>query len=149
MTFKDLAKRIATCYNSLPALVDALRDGFNEVEAGGGGSSEINYSTDEQVIGTWIDDKPLYQKSFHLTTPSETDSAIVIQNIADLNIDTPVNIFGNVLNVPINFFLDITQSNYIACFINSAKTGIAMKLGANTYVSKDCNVTILYTKTTD
>lgn len=31
---------------------------------GGGGSSKINYSTDEQVVGTWIDGKPLYQKTF-------------------------------------------------------------------------------------
>ena len=31
---------------------------------GGGGSSSINYSTTEQQIGTWIDGKPLYQKTF-------------------------------------------------------------------------------------
>ena len=28
---------------------------------GSGGSSEVNYSTEEQRIGTWIDGKPLYQ----------------------------------------------------------------------------------------
>lgn len=28
----------------------------------GGGSSGHNYSTTEQVIGTWIDGKPLYEK---------------------------------------------------------------------------------------
>ena len=145
MTFKDLAKRIATCYNSLPALVDALRDGFNEVE--GGESSEHTYSTEEQKIGKWIDGKDLYEKTFRLTTPSETGSPVIIQNISDLNIDTPVNIFGNVLNVPINFYLE--QSNNIACFVNTAKSGIAMMIGSNIYASKDCNITIQYTKSTE
>lgn len=28
----------------------------------------VHYSTDEQVIGTWIDGKPLYRKTFHKTT---------------------------------------------------------------------------------
>lgn len=36
----------------------------NEEPAGG-----INYSTSETVIGTWIDGKPLYQKTFVLTNP--------------------------------------------------------------------------------
>lgn len=31
------------------------------VSGGGGGSSEINYSTEEQRIGTWIDGKPVYE----------------------------------------------------------------------------------------
>lgn len=34
-------------------------------KSGGGGS--MNYSTDEQVVGTWIDGKPLYQKTFVFT----------------------------------------------------------------------------------
>ena len=28
---------------------------------GGGGSSSLNYSTDEQVVGTWVDGKPIYE----------------------------------------------------------------------------------------
>ena len=53
MTFKDLAKRIATCYNSLPALIDALRDGFNEIE-GGGNTSGAFIDTDNVIThGTY------------------------------------------------------------------------------------------------
>ena len=61
MTFKDLAKRIATCYNSLPALVDALRDGFASVEGGGSGGafmdpSKVIYSnfTFDEEAHSWI-----------------------------------------------------------------------------------------------
>ena len=32
--------------------------------------SETEYSTDEKVIGTWIDGKPLYQRTVHLTNVS-------------------------------------------------------------------------------
>lgn len=79
MTFKDLAKRIATCYNSLPALVDALRDGFNEVE--GGGSSEHTYSTTEQKIGKWIDGKDLYERVVHLNSlPAQAFTATDYQH---------------------------------------------------------------------
>ena len=66
MTFTELSKKIATCYNSLPALVDALRDGFANVEGGGGGSSDIEYSTTEKKIGKWIDGSDLYQRVFDL-----------------------------------------------------------------------------------
>ncbi len=31
-----------------------------------------NYSTDEQVVGTWIDGKPIYQKSFVITSNYDT-----------------------------------------------------------------------------
>lgn len=96
MTFKDLAKRIATCYNSLPALIDALRDGFNEVEAGGGGgSSDIEYSTEEKKIGTWIDGSDVYMRVFDLGSdmtimPSEfTNTAIDASLIKRL-----VNVWG-------------------------------------------------------
>ena len=36
-------------------------------EDSGGGSSE-EYSTEEQVIGKWIDGKPVYQKTFILAS---------------------------------------------------------------------------------
>ncbi|NBI08575.1 hypothetical protein D1641_00880 [Colidextribacter sp. OB.20] len=36
----------------------------------GGGSSLETYSTEEQRIGTWIDGKPLYRKTYSSTTPN-------------------------------------------------------------------------------
>ena len=34
--------------------------------------NENQYSTEEQLVGTWIDGKPLYQKTVEFTTPSES-----------------------------------------------------------------------------
>ena len=47
----------------------------------GRGSSEINYSTEEQKIGTWIDGKPLYQKTLffnnvEITMNNNTSEAV-------------------------------------------------------------------------
>lgn len=61
MTFRDLGNQIRTCYNSLQQLINTLSDGFAEIEGGGGGGS--SYSTEEHVVGTWIDGKPLYEKT--------------------------------------------------------------------------------------
>lgn len=47
-------------------------------------SSEAHhYSTEEQVVGTWIDGKPLYEKTVYFTTPtqSQADTEIIVGNI--------------------------------------------------------------------
>ena len=47
------------------------------------GESSINYSTTEQVVGTWVDGKPLYQKTFsgsYQLSNSWTNTGEVIQN---------------------------------------------------------------------
>lgn len=50
--------------------------------------SRINYSTSEQCVGTWIDGKPLYQKTFNDLSISETpaNTWFDIVNVAELNI---------------------------------------------------------------
>lgn len=62
-------------YDALPAtkLTDGIAYFIKDAGGGGGGSSSHNYSTTEQVIGTWIDGKPLYE---------------ITQNIGQLTQDT-------------------------------------------------------------
>ena len=38
----------------------------------------INYSTEEQVIGTWIDGKPLYQKTILTTSPGALNTTVTV-----------------------------------------------------------------------
>lgn len=64
MTFKDLAKKLNASVQTVPNLINVLADAFDKME---GGSSIINYSTDEQEVGTW-DDKKLYMKVVKSTT---------------------------------------------------------------------------------
>jgi hypothetical protein len=69
---------------------------FGNVALGQGGSNMHDYSTDEQIVGTWIDGKPVYEKTYKTTftnIPQETP-----QNIADLsslNIEEIISIEGS------------------------------------------------------
>ena len=57
-----------------------------EAYGGGSGGNENKYSTQETVIGEWIDGKPIYRKVYdNLNNQYGTDSFNI--NVADLNID--------------------------------------------------------------
>lgn len=61
----------------------------NKAYAGGGGSSSgdsNNYSTTEQIIGTWIDGNPVYRKVFDNTNKQYGTSEVTI-DISSLNVD--------------------------------------------------------------
>ena len=49
-------------------------------------SNRVKYSTTEQVIGEWVDGKPLYQKSFVQTSGSLSDHIILNHNISGLKV---------------------------------------------------------------
>lgn len=59
MTLKDIAKQLTTAVQTVPNLVQILRDGFEQTE--GGSSDTHNYSTTEHVVGKWIDGKDIYE----------------------------------------------------------------------------------------
>lgn len=56
------------------------------------GDQTHHYSTSEQVVGTWIDGKPIYEKT--IVWNDTTAKAYVRKDIHDLNIDTLVSITG-------------------------------------------------------
>jgi hypothetical protein len=121
-------------------------DAGGVLSATGGGA--INYSTEEQRIGTWIDGKPLYQKTFVETTPS---SANVDSEIISLSSDVEFvhNIIGYVktvsASVPINF--SYASNDYVNVYYASSANTIQIK--QSSYNSFPCYITIQYTKTTD
>lgn len=45
------------------------------------GVPNVHYSTDEQVIGTWLDGKPIYEKTFEITAQNIFNSATVINGL--------------------------------------------------------------------
>ena len=53
--------------------------------SGGGGSAMHNYSTEEKVVGTWIDGKPIYQKTIDFSfVGSSTVNVDISDNIYDV-----------------------------------------------------------------
>ena len=102
-----------------------------------------NYSTDEQVIGTWIDGKPIYRKVFIIenTTTSETDI-----DVSSLNIENVIDISGIAYNdsiqLPINFY---NESGYNSCYYSKHISSIKYKISHG----NNARIIIEYTKTTD
>lgn len=56
------------------------------------GNNKINYSTEEQIIGTWINNEPIYAKTIDLGTSFDikTDRTELPTNIIPNDIDLPI-----------------------------------------------------------
>lgn len=124
---------------------------------GGGGGATIKYSTEEQVIGTWIDGKPLYQKSYAFTnTQSSFSDYVTLYNIPNIdnvikNSFTALRDLGNNAKLHYtgegvvhpeqdnNYWIGVREYNgNIQYYINNYGTQIT-----------DMIITTQYTKTTD
>lgn len=127
-----------------------------EVPNGGGGSSGgINYSTTEQVVGTWEDEngieKPLYQKSYNLANPIN-GTFDTLDSIEDV-----IKISGTFKRTSTNIWYEIdgrTESTafnqyYVRVQINDSNNVLLDYAG---YTQSDINrikCTVQYTKITD
>lgn len=118
--------------------------------SGEGGEEMINYSTEEQIIGTWVDGKLLYRKVYEMTTIPTTNTDLI--DIIDLNIDNLIKFWGTAKTSTGHIYpipLTDSSSNYNVMFIRALESirGRAT-LGSG---GKFTNVIIVleYTKTTD
>lgn len=120
---------------------------------GSGGGSAINYSTDEQEIGTF-NDKPLYQKTYTgtISNVGSSESTISIGNLPS-GIDSIISLSGTiewntgstsgVASIP--YFR--ATNNYVT--LASQGNVIKMYACGTWYSNQEYFVTILYTKSTD
>lgn len=124
------------------------------LQSGSVSNVQHNYSTSEQLIGTWIDGKPLYEKTIPISSyPSQayTDTYYP-HNIA--NIDIIVDWegkarFSNGDTLKLSHSLvQSTYSNEYDFTGTVTKTDIKIKVGTNRS-SVSGEFTIRYTKTTD
>lgn len=58
------------------------------------GQNYIKYSTDEQVVGEWIDGKPIYQKTLDLINVTNTGRTPI--DISSLNYETMLSMRGTI-----------------------------------------------------
>lgn len=104
------------------------------------------YSTDETVVGRWIDGKKIYRKviNYNMTT---TSASI---DLSSYNIDTMISqtgfniqTSGNVTNIPIY----VEANDYVFTFYRSTTNVFELRCGNTTYGL--FKIIIEYTKTTD
>ena len=127
-------------YDALPAtkLTDGIAYFIKDAGGGGGGSSSHNYSTTEQVIGTWIDGKPLYEKSFYLP------STITINNSSWTSSGVSISDIKNIVDGEMN--RNGTQK--FACSFRATNSVIEIQTYFNgAQCNTDSVVTLQYTKT--
>lgn len=111
---------------------------------------EETYSTTETRIGTWVNGKPLYCKTFLLTSPSEETTHHVLVSVSNLNIDEVIDVCGTLANG--NSYVSINQyystTNWVSTWVDR-KLGVYCKLSGSINYNKPMIVVIKYTKTTD
>lgn len=103
------------------------------------------YTTDEKIIGQWIDGKPIYQKTFSgVLSTSNTEESIAhnISNV-DLCIERKGFIVSNNFTIQFGFY---NGSEYNNMFMD--KTNLNFR-HSRVYASCPYKVTVLYTKITD
>lgn len=102
------------------------------------GAYAHHYSTDEHVVGTWIDGKPIYEKTWDLGQNITVGSWTTVMSVAGVNIDKIVNSIS-VQNDPAVSFIEYWVDG-------TTLKGNSLRYGENDYVRY---LTLQYTKTTD
>lgn len=108
-----------------------------------------NYSTTEQVVGKWIDNKPLYQKTINFGALPNKTRKTVAHSISNLGFVVDMQAIAKNTN---NNFIVIdhatgSTSDSITVVVNN--TSILIDTFTDRTAFTVCYVTIQYTKTTD
>lgn len=116
---------------------DNLVGAINEV------NNKFNYSTEEQVIGKWINGKPLYRKIASGNVPQSDFYPTVDTGITNLDKVVSISLclaYGDNRQ----YFSSVKYNNYYLSKENDNKITIVAPI-----VEGDATFTIYYTKTTD
>ena len=94
------------------------------------GVPAVHYSTDEQVVGTWIDGSTLYEKTFEYNGSYEGDVELANQfsGIGECFISEAFCINQSDAVLPLPYCHRVT-GNTITLFINGTKTGFYIRIG--------------------
>ena len=111
-----------------------------------------HYSTNEQVVGTWIDGKTLYEKTYKFTAPSGATAGTTLTSVADLSIDYVASLQAIAIN-PTTHRTWPLSSNYsngggiVILSGNDNNDNIEYRCYNDTFAGYELIVTIRYTKT--
>lgn len=107
--------------NQLILQVDGIKIG----SGGSGGSSEVHYSTDEQVVGTWIDGSTVYEKIFDLGSETIYSAGWHLLSIPKANINRIFDgLFISDTGVSYNVGLACNDTTYIEILVYSGASQV-------------------------
>lgn len=118
-------------------------------ESGGSSGGEV-YSTEEQVIGTWINGKPLYRRVFELQTPAAVGEALIL-SFSGLNIDYISRITGTISVQKIGAIVPTNSmwGTAVTCSVIYFGGGLSCRITDSNYTNCPIKCIVEYTKTTD
>ena len=120
------------------------------LQSGSISNVQHNYSTSEQLVGTWIDGKPLYEKTFTKSYSSLNGNA-TIDVTNDMPSDTEyVKAFEGTVTHDYSSVRDLHIGDRVIDFEKEGNTFyVYLHVGSSTLQNVDIIFTIQYTKTTD
>ena len=135
-------------------------DGNGVLSASGGGGGSHTYSTTEQVVGTWIDGKPLYEKTIFIGNVARNNSASVSSGVSDIDKVIELKGIGEQIadnsawadyNQPQGFIPipNYRSTTYYCGIAISSSNNIGINLTSDYQRLDNCYAIIRYTKTTD
>lgn len=105
------------------------------------------YSTEEQVVGEWIDGKPLYQKTIEFRTSSTNNTTVNIISLDGIRLK---NFYGLISDITeLNCYVNSEWNSRVWAGKDSGESVNYLKNSVNGYTNLNSHVTIQYTKTTD
>lgn len=123
-----------------------------EIPSGGGGepSNGEVYSTEETIIGTWIDGKPLYRLVVNTVTPGVGNGGVIYYSDLTQQMESISRIEGTIsleqFFVPFNIY---SGAYTAALFYSKLGKSIQSNISAVEYSNRPCFLILEYTKTTD
>ena len=115
--------------------------------------SDTDYSETEKIVGTWVDGKPLYQKTIDCGVMPNSTTKTVAHNIS--NIASIVSLTGVAQNgdnvsgfIPLPLTMVGSSTTY-QIYMKATYTDIVFKSDSNMSEFSKSYVTLQYTKTTD
>lgn len=110
--------------------------------------SDTDYSTEEKIVGTWIDGKPLYQKTISGTTGTAGSFKTIAHNISNISEITFIN--GVVQESSTEWHgAGCADALNQSIRFDASTTNVSVYVGHTALSNKSVNITIQYTKTTD
>ena len=144
-SFINLNKALRTTLQNVPAVVDTLIRGFDEI--GDVADEQTAYSADEHVVGKWIDGSDIYERTYNcgkLPNASQNTKTTELTNINQI-VGLEGIAIASTTSLPIPYADLSTAETKNTITLSATKTTITIKTETNLSPYTGY-VTIRYTK---
>lgn len=143
-----LKKALNGTIQTVPALIETLKNALTGVEeASELVDSSSTYSTDEHIVGKWIDGSEIFEKTYNFGALPNTDTKTMTHGIT--NLDKVIDITAISKSSNSNITIPFTAAGFshgVRIIIEQGDIKIAANANYSSYT--DTYVTLRYTKAT-